>query len=103
MKQRIAAAGVNCFVAVIVLQCNCLFTLCCSYCADLVSKRLHSDVLPLIEAMRAGFHLVRDIIDDFLITASSIIHNSHRNQYFEQKSMYTVALLNRFSLPGAAR
>jgi hypothetical protein len=29
-----------------------------SYCNDLVQKRLHHDVLHLIEAMRAGFNLV---------------------------------------------
>jgi hypothetical protein len=33
-------------------------TSCYSYCADLVSKRLHHDVMPLIEVMRAGFNLV---------------------------------------------
>ena len=30
----------------------------CSYCADLVQKRLHHDVGHLLEAMRAGFNLV---------------------------------------------
>jgi hypothetical protein len=30
----------------------------CSYCADVVQKRLHHDVGHLIEAMRAGFNLV---------------------------------------------
>ena len=45
-----------------------------SYCADLVSKRLHHDVMPLIEAMRAGFNLVspsyctkQDILLFFLV------------------------------------
>ena len=30
----------------------------CSYCADLVQKRLHHDVGHLLESMRAGFNLV---------------------------------------------
>jgi hypothetical protein len=32
--------------------------MCRRYCADLVQKRLHHDVLPLIDAMRTGFNLV---------------------------------------------
>jgi hypothetical protein len=35
-----------------------LLMVCLSYCADLVQKRLHKDVMPLIDAMRAGFNLV---------------------------------------------
>jgi hypothetical protein len=35
-----------------------LLTFQFSYCEDLVRKRLHNDVMPLIDAMRSGFNLV---------------------------------------------
>ena len=45
------------------LRCsrNLTASLSCSYCADLVQKRLHNDVMPLIEAMRSGFNLVSPV------------------------------------------
>ena len=52
---------VLCFIVMssfLLRQLKCVVDLFCSYCADLVQKRLHNDVMPLIEAMQSGFNLV---------------------------------------------